>query len=55
MRLGIAKFENYVLNLSLLSPFAIFVEDRMRLSIKLKQVWFSAFDFHYICKISETT
>ena len=28
----------------------IFVEDRRRPGIKLKQVWFSAFDFFYPCK-----
>ena len=40
--------ENSVFGLSLLSPFTIFVEDRMRLSIKIKQACFSAFDFHYL-------
>ena len=28
----------------------IFAQDRIRLGTKLKQVWFSAFDFFYLCK-----
>ena len=49
-RLGTVKVENCVflclcprLSLSLLH------EDRMRLSIKIKQACFSTFDFHYFC------
>ena len=30
--------------------FIIFAQDRIRLGTKLKQVWFSAFDFFYLCK-----
>gem|GEM_PF-3209386 len=48
MHLGRDKSENYVFDLSLPSTFIIFAEDRMRLSIKLKQVWFSALDFQYL-------
>lgn len=32
-----------------LSAFPIFAKDRMRLSRKFKQVWFSVLDFHYLC------
>ena len=50
MRLGIVKSENYVLDLPLLSAFTIFVKDRIRLGIKLKQVGFSALGFRYFYK-----